>query len=201
MAKKAPFFHLFIKKVRFTLNIPAEFGIITITIEMAEDGGQVARAFVSADTSHKPLFGKKGNVLNLCHLYFNIVSDFVLRFSYFAGLGISTLVERSLQIHLFMQNKPNFRKSQMSVNSLITADYEQLDTWSIGKNKPKTNPIQTQTNPILANKTPIQTQFKPKQTQLFFFGFCGCFFARFMLCFLRFGCLIYDGLSSGRIFN
>ncbi|HIJ54321.1 MAG TPA: hypothetical protein HPP66_14400, partial [Planctomycetes bacterium] len=33
------------------------------------------------------------------------------------------------------------------------------------KNKPNSNPIQTQSNPIKANKMPKQTQFKPKQTQ------------------------------------
>jgi hypothetical protein len=33
----------FPKKVNFSLNIPARFGIIAIAIEMAEDGGQVAQ--------------------------------------------------------------------------------------------------------------------------------------------------------------
>jgi len=52
---------------------------------------------------------------------------------------------------LFMQNKANFRKVKLNVNKVLTKDYEQMDTWSIGKkqsqtkpNKPKTNPIQTQ---------------------------------------------------------
>ena len=40
-----------------------------------------------------------------------------------------------------------------------------MDTWSIGKNEPKTNPNEPKTNPIKANKMPKQTQFKPKQTQ------------------------------------
>ncbi|MHC4281849.1 MAG: Druantia anti-phage system protein DruA [Planctomycetota bacterium] len=40
-----------------------------------------------------------------------------------------------------------------------------MDTWSIGKNEPKTNPNEPKTNPILANKKPKRTQFKPKQTQ------------------------------------
>jgi hypothetical protein len=52
-----------------------------------------------------------------------------------------------------MQNKANFRKSQVNINSVITSEYEQMDTWSSGKNKAKTKPIQTQTNPI-------QTQYK-----------------------------------------
>jgi len=54
----------------------------------------------------------------------------------------------------------------MSVSDLLTKDYEQMDTWSIRKNEPKTNPNEPKTNPILANKTTIRTQFKPKQTQL-----------------------------------
>jgi hypothetical protein len=40
-----------------------------------------------------------------------------------------------------------------------------MDTWSSGKNKPNSNPIQSQSNPIKANKTTKQTQYKPKQTQ------------------------------------
>jgi len=73
----------------------------------------------------------------------------------------STLVESALQNHLFMQNKANFRKSQMNVNSCFTMKYEQRTmNYEI-----KTNPNEPKTNPILANKTPIRTQFKPKQIQ------------------------------------
>jgi|GEM_PF-3352471 len=75
---------------------------------------------------------------------------------------ISTTVESALQIHLFMQNKANFRKSQMNASDLLIREYEQMDTWWSGKNKPKTNPIQTQYKP---NTKPIQTQYKAKQTQ------------------------------------
>jgi hypothetical protein len=39
-----------------------------------------------------------------------------------------------------MQNEPNFRKSQVHVNKVLTKDYEILDTWWSGKNEPKTNP-------------------------------------------------------------
>jgi hypothetical protein len=99
--------------------------------------------------------------LNLGHLYFDIVSNFVLRISYFAGLGIFTTVKSSLQIRLFMQNEPNFRKSQMNVNKVLTKDYDTKDTWSIGKNEPKTNPNEPKTNPIKAKTNPIQTQSKP----------------------------------------
>jgi len=47
----------------------------------------------------------------------------------------------------FLQNKPNFRKSQINVSSFDTGKYVKLDTWLDGK----TNPIK-----------PKQTQFKPK---------------------------------------
>jgi hypothetical protein len=65
------------------------------------------------------------------------------------------------KINLFLQNEPNFRKSQVNVSVLLTGEYVQMDTWSIRKNEPKTNPNEPKTNPILANKTTIRTQFKP----------------------------------------
>jgi len=43
-------------------------------------------------------------------------------------------------INLFLQNEPNFRKSQVNVTAFITMNYAQMDTWSIRKNEPKTNP-------------------------------------------------------------
>ncbi len=42
---------------------------------------------------------------------------------------------------LFMQNKPNFRKSQMNANLYNTTDYENKRNWTLGENKPNTNPI------------------------------------------------------------
>ncbi|MHC4110189.1 MAG: hypothetical protein ACYSUY_03890 [Planctomycetota bacterium] len=45
---------------------------------------------------------------------------------------------------LFMQNEPKFRKSQMNVNKVLTKVYGKMDTWSIRKNEPKTNPKRTQ---------------------------------------------------------
>jgi hypothetical protein len=85
--------------------------------------------------------------LNLGNLYFDIVSNFVLRISYVAILGISTLVESALQIRLFMQNKANFRKSQMNVNKVLTRDYKKRTLGGVGKTNPK------------------QTQFKAIQSQ------------------------------------
>jgi hypothetical protein len=40
-----------------------------------------------------------------------------------------------------MQNKPNFRKSQMNVNTYNTTEYENKRNWTIGQNKPNSNPI------------------------------------------------------------
>jgi hypothetical protein len=57
-----------------------------------------------------------------------------------------------------MQNKANFRKSQMNVNKVLTRDYENRTLGQRGKNKAKTNPIQTQ---YKANTNPIQTQYEP----------------------------------------
>ena len=48
---------------------------------------------------------------------------------------------------LFMQNKANFQKVKLNVNEVLTKDYVQMDTWSIGKTKP------------------IQSQFKANQSQ------------------------------------
>ncbi len=49
--------------------------------------------------------------------------------------------ESSTNQLLFMQNKPNFRKAQMNVNSLITMKYENISDWIFGQNKPNSNPI------------------------------------------------------------
>jgi hypothetical protein len=93
-----------------------------------------------------------------------IVSNFVLRVSYFASLGISTTVENPLQIHLFMQNKANFRKSQMNVNKVLTKDYEKRTLGERGKNKANSKPIQTQ---YKANSKPNKPNFTyPKGVEL-----------------------------------
>ena len=47
-----------------------------------------------------------------------------------------------------MQNKPNFRKSQMNVSIFSKMDYENKSNWTLGENKPNSNPIK-----------PNQTQF------------------------------------------
>ena len=81
----------------------------------------------------------------------------------------STTVENPLQIHPFLTNKANFKKSQINVSKLSTKDYDIMDTWSSEKNKPNSNPKQSQ---FKANTKPIQSQYKPKQTQFPGFPFC-----------------------------
>ena len=84
----------------------------------------------------------------------------------------STTVESPLQISPFCSNKPNFRKSQMNVNKVLTKDYEKRTLGQRGKNKPNSNPIQTQ---YKANTNPIQTQNKANQSQFLYHWFCFLF--------------------------
>jgi len=42
---------------------------------------------------------------------------------------------------LFMQNKPNFLRSQMNLNPHSTMAYENISDWTPGENKPNSNPI------------------------------------------------------------
>jgi len=37
--------------------------------------------------------------------------------------------------------KPNLRKAQMSVNSILTKDYRKKDDYAVRKNKPNSKPI------------------------------------------------------------
>ncbi len=62
-----------------------------------------------------------------------------------------TDVMKTLQNILFMQNKANFQKVKFNVTKVLTTDYDRMDTWSIRKNEPKTNPNEPKTNPIKAN--------------------------------------------------
>ncbi len=40
-----------------------------------------------------------------------------------------------------MQNKANFQKSQMNLKLYNTTDYERKRNWTLGENKPNSNPI------------------------------------------------------------
>jgi len=64
--------------------------------------------------------------------------------------------------NLFMQNKAKPRKSQMNVTKAITKDYEKKTLSERGKNKPKTNPKQTQNKAKQTQIKANQTQIKPK---------------------------------------
>jgi len=61
-----------------------------------------------------------------------------------------------------MQNKPNFLDALMNVTSIITKDYENISNWTLGENKPNTNPIKPNSNPISPPPATKQTQFKAK---------------------------------------
>ena len=63
----------------------------------------------------------------------------------------STLVVSALQIRLFMQNKPNFRKSQMNASRVSTRDYENKTLGQRGKNKANSKPNKPNSKPIKAN--------------------------------------------------
>jgi len=76
-----------------------------------------------------------------------------------------------------MQNKPNFWKSQMNVNKVLTRDYEKKTLGERGKNKPKTNPIPEKPKMKLnsystkdyENETAFGLrQYKPNQTQFLY---------------------------------
>jgi hypothetical protein len=64
-----------------------------------------------------------------------------------------------------MQNKANFRKSQMNVNKVLTKDYAKMDTWWGGKNKANSKPIKANSKPIKANQSQFKANSNPKQTQ------------------------------------
>jgi hypothetical protein len=81
-------------------------------------------------------------------------------FSYFLLSPLYICRERSTNPPLFIQNKPNFQKSQINVNKVLERDYENERL----HRSPKTNPIQTQSNPKQTQSKPKQTQYKPKQT-------------------------------------
>jgi len=78
--------------------------------------------------------------LNLGHLYFDIVSDLELRISDFASLGIFTLVKKSLQIRLFMQNKAKFLDAPMNISIFITWGYGNISHLRPPKKQSQTNP-------------------------------------------------------------
>jgi hypothetical protein len=112
-------------------------------------------------------------------LYFEFVSDFVLRISDLQRIRSTKLYVRNYQ--KIIQNKPKVKDAKMNVSPFITIKYVKLDTWCNRKNKPKQTQFKPKTNPIskkpkmnvniyytidYSNKPYLsQIQNKPKQTQ------------------------------------
>ena len=65
--------------------------------------------------------------------------------AYKAALHLSRTLYKSAP---FMQNKANFRKSQVNLTPIVIMNYEEKSNWTPGENKPNSNPIQTQTKPM-----------------------------------------------------
>jgi hypothetical protein len=65
-----------------------------------------------------------------------------------------------------MQNKPNLGNDIMSANLNMTSNYELLSALRGQKNKPNSNPIQSQFNPKQTQFKPISKPNKPNFTTL-----------------------------------
>jgi hypothetical protein len=94
---------------------------------------------------------------NLCNMWLKICEICVLSFQPLTSTKVYVRKNK-----LFLQNEPKFQKVKFNVTEVLTKDYVQMDTWSIGKNEPKTNPKRTQNEP---NTNPKRTQYEPKQSQ------------------------------------
>jgi hypothetical protein len=67
-----------------------------------------------------------------------------------------------------MQNKPNFRNSQMNVRQALTKDYENIPPAEKCQNKPNQTQFQPKNEPDKPNQTQFQPRNepnKPKQSQ------------------------------------
>ena len=60
-----------------------------------------------------------------------------------------------------MQNKPNFPEAQMNVSRVSRKDYENETLGKRGKNKPNSNPIQSQYKPNQSQNKPNTKPIKP----------------------------------------
>ncbi|MBL7145038.1 MAG: hypothetical protein ISS76_12460 [Phycisphaerae bacterium] len=98
--------------------------------------------------------------LNLIRLDFDIVSDFDIRMSSLCYINSTNSYVRIYK--QIMQNKPNYKRSQMNLSSFVTSKYEIFSAGSgqktkpiqsqfkanLSQNKPNSNPIKANTNPI-----------------------------------------------------
>ncbi len=73
-------------------------------------------------------------------LYATLYTQYAIRFT-LHEIALYICREFSTNQLLFMQNKPNFQKSQMNANLYNTMDYEIFLSLTGQKNKPNSNPI------------------------------------------------------------
>jgi hypothetical protein len=87
----------------------------------------------------------KQNCNENSHPALKIIKCWVLQFCLFPfNFLLSKLTK---QFESIMQNKPNFRKAKMKLNSYSTKDYENKSNWKLGENKPNAKPIKANTKP------------------------------------------------------
>ncbi len=75
-----------------------------------------------------------------------------------AGQGISTLVEMPLQINPFYAKQTQFPKKSNDVSPYNTTDYERKRNWTLGENKPNSNPIKPNSKRAKMNINSITTK-------------------------------------------
>jgi len=67
-----------------------------------------------------------------------------------------------------MQNKANFRKSQMNVSIFSQKDYERNDIFAVPENKANSNPIKANPPaPVFTPKTNVTPEKQPQKTLFF----------------------------------
>jgi hypothetical protein len=121
------------------LNIPAKFSIIIIASRRRWRAIGPRKAQKGTFSGNKSQCFKHFGVLmtkNLCNLWLKICEICVHSFQ---PLTSTKVYVRNYK--LFMQNKANFRKSQMNVNNVLTKDYEKKTLGERGKKQSQTKPI------------------------------------------------------------
>ena len=58
---------------------------------------------------------------------------------------------------MIMQNKPNFQNTQMNLNFYLTNAYEDKPNWTLGQNKPNSNPIKPNLRKAQMNISYVKT--------------------------------------------
>jgi len=84
----------------------------------------------------------------------------VCSLAFLPGIGgrSSTTVEDSLQINPFYAKQTQFPKSQINVNLYNITDYENISDWTLGQNKPNSNPIKSNLRKAKMNVTSLITK-------------------------------------------